>query len=94
MADRDASRRKSAYWSVDIPEMTRYQAQELLTLLAKSNPTLHGIPVDPAKFLTIHMDRDSVNAIRHALAGDPIENSITEGLIEIIDEWLDQADDS
>lgn len=93
MADAGINRRKSAYWSVDIPEMTRGQAEELLALLVKSNSSLQGIPVDPAKFLTVHMDRDSVNVIRHALAGDPIENSIADGLIEIIDEWLEQADD-
>ena len=73
--------------------MTRCQVEELLALLVKSNSSLQGIPVDPAKFLTVHIDRDSVNVIRHALAGDPIENSIADGLIEIIDEWLEQADD-
>jgi hypothetical protein len=94
MADKEAPRKNSSYWSVDIPGMTESQAHELLAWLAKSMPSLIGIPADPAKFLTVHMDRDSVNAIRHALTRDQDVNPITDGLIDMIDEWLDQADDS
>jgi hypothetical protein len=81
------------YWSVDIPGMTRAQLQDLLAWLAEAHPSLHGIPADPKEVMTVHLDRDSVQVIRQALAGLSVSDAIAKGLIEVIDEWIAQAND-
>jgi hypothetical protein len=85
----------SGYWSMDIPGLTRSQALEMSSILRDRWEGLNPNPVDPATFLTLHMDRESADVIRTALSKVSGESRlIADGLRELIEEWLVATTDS
>jgi hypothetical protein len=83
----------SNYWSIDIPGLTEPDVYELMTWLSRSRPLLQGTPVNPRDFLTLHLDRTGAETIRNSLA-QAARTDASDGLVEIIDEWLDFTDAS
>jgi hypothetical protein len=88
------------YWSVDIPGMSRGQAEELLDLAVKVGMSFGGTAVDPSDFLTLQLDRTTVESLYLALS--PVEGhststwdeQISAGVREILKEWLDGLPDT
>jgi hypothetical protein len=75
------------YWSIDVPGMTEEQARRLASIIRTSGLDLEPLLVNPANFLTFHIDRESAETLRSGLLGIR-SNSIGDGLRESIEEWL------
>lgn len=75
------------YWSLDISGMTTKQGLQVVSAIKASAPFLDVLLVDPTKFLTLHLDRESVEAIVEGLAGVRL-NPVNGSLRESLEEWL------
>ena len=51
------------YWGVDVPGMTADQASWVVSTIKGGGLRLQPIRVDPAVFLTLNLDRESVEAL-------------------------------
>ena len=78
---------QSLYWGIDMPGLTREQAVELVSIIKSTGLDLEPILVNPAIFLTLHMDRDTVQALRSGLLGTQ-SDLIGDGLRESVEDWL------
>jgi hypothetical protein len=96
MKDADSS---WPYWSIDLPGLSRSSAEELLQVAEQGGLSVSGSLVDPALFLTLHIDRETVDAVCAALsrvdwsdavAGQPAA-PIVNGFRELLQEWLNDA---
>ncbi|MFB6520281.1 hypothetical protein [Streptomyces sp. NPDC056401] len=81
------------YWGIDIPGLRKGQAVEVAELIQQSDAEIVPTLVDPKLWLTLHLDRETVEVMRDALmsAGQTI---VTTSLIESFDEWLDWSADA
>ena len=52
------------YWGIDVPGLTADQAAALVVVVGDTFPDLQGLPVDPAEFLTLSMDRATVEILK------------------------------
>ena len=85
------------FWAVNLPGLTRHQAEALLTMAERAGMSFGGTTVDPAEFLTLYLDRPSVEILVQALNAvppgwEPAEPADTYGLAsmrEELREWLD-----
>ncbi|MFD3557187.1 hypothetical protein ACFWWA_34560 [Streptomyces goshikiensis] len=78
------------YWGIEIPGLTQRQADELLSIVRDSGMGLEPILVNPATFLTLHIDRATAKALMAGLiSAEP--NPIVDGVRESVDDWLDSA---
>jgi hypothetical protein len=75
------------YWSIDIPGMTANQAQQVISAIKGRGLALEPLLVDPANFLTLHLDRESVETMAAGLA-EVRSNPISDGLRESLEDWL------
>jgi hypothetical protein len=87
------------YWSLDLPGLTEAQAADLLGT-AQGKGLAEGSIVDPRRFLTLHMDRVTVECLRDALkvaSNVPGLSSDTArvcaGMMEDFSEWLEKTSD-
>jgi hypothetical protein len=86
------------YWSLDLPGLTETQAVNLLGVV-KGKGLAEASIVDPRKFLTLHLDRVTVECLRDALkvvsniSGLPSgTNRVCAGMMEDFGEWLEKTD--
>jgi len=91
-----ASPEQQPSWAVDMPGLTRLDAHELVRFVRDSGVTEFATAVDPADFLTLHLDYDTVRSLLQAISPrrDPAsqgQNVSLEGLSEVLAEWLGQA---
>lgn len=77
------------YWSVDIPGLGEQQADEL-TRYAEEQLDLRGSSINPDLFLTMHVDRDTVQAMALAMSSSSHE-PIVGAVLESMTEWLGSA---
>lgn len=89
---RDHGAGQPFYWSLDIPGMTADQAPQVVAAVKGGGLPLDPLLVDPAIFLTLHLDRESVEAIVTALTESP-SNAVGDGLRESLGDWLAWLDD-
>lgn len=75
------------YWSLDLPGLTHDGAAALLRF-AEQNGESFGSLVDPGEFLTVHLDRDTVETICAALKISECDPG-ADSLLEIFQAWLD-----
>lgn len=75
------------YWGVDAPDMTADQASWVVSTIKGAGLGLEPMRVDPGVFLTLHLDRESVEAIVNGLASVPA-NPVSDGLRESLEDWL------
>jgi hypothetical protein len=75
------------YWSLDIPGMTADQALQVVSAIKARGLAPDALLVDPANFLTLHLDRESVEAIAAGLA-EVRSNPVSNGLRESLEDWL------
>jgi hypothetical protein len=82
------------YWSVDLPGLSEGGAERVVAIAAHEKLSAQGIVVDPAEALSIHLDRDTVEAVieglRAALAHaelEPERNGIVRGFLDILEDW-------
>ena len=96
MKDADSS---WPYWSVDLPGLSRSSAEQLLQVAQHEGLSVSGSLVDPALFLTLHVDRETVDAVCAALsrvdwpdavAGQQV-SAIVNGFRELLQEWRNDA---
>jgi hypothetical protein len=96
MKDADSS---WPYWSIDLPGLSRSSAEELLQVAEQESLSASCSLVDPALFLTLHIDRETVDAVCTALsrvdwpdaaAGQPA-SAIVNGFRELLQEWLNDV---
>jgi hypothetical protein len=84
------------YWSVDLPGLSRLNAQQVLEMAERSGLSFGGTLVDPAQFLTLHLDRPTVEAVYVALSRGQECAQIAKhpdavtvnGFTELLEEWL------
>jgi len=81
------------YWSIDMPGLDERRAAELADLVRRSDAGIVPTLVDPRLWLTVHLDRETVEVIRDALASAPA-TATTAALVESFDEWLDSSADA
>jgi hypothetical protein len=88
------------YWALDIPGLTRSQAEELQSFVKDSGVSDFVTVVDPSAFLTLHLDRDSSAALLRAVdlqrsgaVGQAEEAVVLDGLSETLADWLRLAAD-
>jgi len=91
-----ASPEQQPSWAVDMPGLTRLDAHELVRFVRDSGVTEFATAVDPADFLTLHLDYDTVRSLLQAISprGDPAapgEGVSLAGLSEVLAEWLGRA---
>lgn len=84
-------------WSLDLPGLTQARAEELVSFARDSGLCKFAAAVDPSLFLTMHLDRASVEALLHVIATRPgtpdkSEQMTLRGLAEDLEEWLDFAE--
>ena|ERR1700680_1041311 len=85
------------YWTVDLPGLSRTKAHELLAMAEQAGMSFGGTIVDPAQFLTLHLDRQTVESLYRALSvSQPhqkcsirIDPAIVNGIRDVLKEWLD-----
>jgi hypothetical protein len=94
------SARDWPYWSVDLPGLSQAQAVEMISAAERAGLPSGGAAIDPREFLTMHLDRRTVEDLHHALTSDLVtlpsaseELSIILGFAEILKEWLDATTD-
>lgn len=75
------------YWSIDFPGLTGVDAQRICDLVRRSGLAYGGILADPDAFLTLHMDRSTVETLAEALAGARTTAGV-QSLRETFDVWL------
>ena len=85
------------YWSIDIPGLTKLDAERLLEL-AKEHGLGEpgGYVIDPTTFMTISLDRISAATLRAALnlqseSIPEVDDYVARGLLESLEEWLNKA---
>jgi hypothetical protein len=84
------------YWSIDLPGLSRSKAHALLNVAEDMGISFGGTLVDPAKFLTLHLDRPTVesayraltSALSHKEAPVQADHRIASGFCEALKEWL------
>lgn len=78
-----------AYWSVDLPGLKESGAALLIERAAEFGVSDGGTAVDPQRWLTLHMDRETVEEIAEGLRA--IGGSAGYGLLGTLEEWLDRS---
>lgn len=84
------------YWSVDLPGLTRAQAQSLVEIAERTGMPAGGTVVDPASFATLHLDRATVESLVRVLDAartnhltfDTADIGIVTGVLEVLQEWI------
>jgi hypothetical protein len=87
------------YWSLDLPGLSQAKAQELLGMAERAGMSFGGTLVDPAQFLTLHVDRPTVEVIRDVLSrrressdmASQSDGVMINGFIELLEEWLSDS---
>jgi hypothetical protein len=74
------------YWSIDFPGLNGVDAQRICDLVRESGLAYDGIPADPDGFLTLHMDRSTVETLAEALARARTTVGV-QSLSETLDVW-------
>jgi hypothetical protein len=82
---------RSDYWAVDLPELTKDDAEDVLQFVAERHD-IKGSRVDPDLFLTLHLDRETAEALSRALKGEN-DDQIAQSLLGIVNEWLESTID-
>lgn len=83
-------------WALDVPGLDRVDAQRLVSFVRDSGVSEFATAVDPADFLTLHLDHDTVRSLLQAISSrsdhaSHAEGVTLEGLSEVLAEWLGQA---
>ncbi|WP_258951939.1 hypothetical protein [Lentzea californiensis] len=81
------------YWSLDIPGLTSGQVPSVASAVEDKGLDLQVLPVDPAVFLTLHLDQHTVEALVAGLAGAQ-SGPILDGIREVFVDWLAWLDTS
>lgn len=85
-------------WSLDLPRLTQSGADELVSFARDAGICEFASAVDPALFLTLHIDRAGVGALlelidaRLATATGGDAEMTLQGLAEDFGEWLEAAE--
>ncbi|WP_161791116.1 hypothetical protein [Amycolatopsis sp. MJM2582] len=74
-------------WSIDIPDLTADEASQVVSAIKSGGLASDPLVVDPAAFLTLHLDRESVETLLAGLATGPV-NAVADSLKESFEEWL------
>jgi hypothetical protein len=76
------------YWSVDIPGLTELEAHRLLRWVETESVGWHakGTALDPRVFLTLHLDRASVQMLYDDMMRSPVRSA--PGIAEELEGWL------
>ena len=76
------------HWTVWTTPMTEDEADQAAEWIAKTFPAVHAGVADPRSFLTIGMDRGTVELMRAAVALYVSEGGEVGAMLEIFDDWL------
>ena len=87
------------YWSVDLPGLSRAQAQELLEMAERAGMPAGGTAVDPESLVTLHLDRATVESLVRVLDAartnrltlDIANIRTITGVLEVLQEWIGNA---
>lgn len=80
------------YWSVDLPGLTESGAAELVNRADEFGVPDGGDVVDPHTFLSLHLDRQTVEAMVESLrSGVAREPEVATSLTGVLEEWLDTS---
>jgi hypothetical protein len=75
------------YWALDVPGMTEEQAAAAAAWLSREYG-LTGIAVDPAEWMTMHIDASTVRVLADATSRYPGGNDVAMGMLEEFHAWL------
>jgi hypothetical protein len=84
------------YWSLDIPGLTEAQANQLLDRIREKHLGSFGFgtAIDPAAWLTLHLDRASVQMLYDGLMSNPETATPDHGLAGDLGAWLRSQTDA
>jgi hypothetical protein len=86
------------YWSIDLPGLNQDQAEELIGIAERAGMLSYGgSVVDPGRFLTFHLDKETVDSLRRALAFAQVHHGLSSesdrmivaAVLEELDEWFE-----
>ncbi|MFD6890622.1 hypothetical protein [Streptomyces sp. NPDC059957] len=80
------------YWGIDMPGLRERQAFDVADLIRQSDADIVPTLVNPKLWLTLHLDRETVEAMRDALMSTE-QTIVTASLTESLDEWLEWSAD-
>jgi hypothetical protein len=85
-------------WSLDMPGLTRQHAEELVSFAKDTGISIFATAVDPDEFLTLHLDRDTVESLLRGVvdassggAGQPGGLVSLDGVKEALADWLNES---
>jgi hypothetical protein len=87
--DDDRLRDVAHHWTVSTTPMMKAEAEAAADWICSTFPQVHADSVDPALFLTMHMDRSTVTKLRAAAFQYLAEGGDAGSLLDDFDEWLD-----
>lgn len=79
------------YWSVDLQGLDEAGATVIVGVAESLPGVIGGQAVDPRTWLTLHLDRDTVESLAAALRAAP-STTIGASMFQEFDEWLASAD--
>lgn len=85
-------------WAIDFPGLSRKQALDIANFVLEARLAENAIPADPALFLTLHLDRPTVEALVRAASSalraldGGTDAPVLRGMIEDFEEWLHRAE--
>ncbi|MBB6570716.1 hypothetical protein HPO96_26780 [Kribbella sandramycini] len=88
--DRDRVTQAGFYWSLDLPGLTELEAREVQSVVNEVLPDRQAILVDPLHFLSLSLDKMSVESLRDSLSSHG--DAVSSGLREMFEEWIEVAD--
>lgn len=77
------------WWTVSTTEMTEEQAKTASALIEVEFPGVHADPVDPSGWFGLYLDRWTTEMVRDALISLRQAGGDVSGLLEDVEEWLD-----
>jgi hypothetical protein len=80
------------WWTISNTAMSKAQALAAAQQIEERFPDVGALAVDPRRSLTLHMDRSTVELLREGLAELVAAGRDGSLMIEILDEWLEQAE--
>ena len=77
------------YWSVDLVGLSEQGANAVVRFAEHAEAGVHGTTVDPTAWLTLHLDRDTVEGLVRALvATEHAGGTVGRSVLEVLEDWL------
>lgn len=81
--------RSSAYWSVDLPGLTREGAEAVVRFTEGRFGVVAALVASPDEFLVLQIDRETADSVVAGLRGLGDPDSVALAFSEILEDWVE-----